>query len=76
MNDAPELHRSDKQQEPMFTTTVNRDYIIKRLLELPSEIAEASRTIDECKKSLSAQIGRQEQLHNEFTALQVIAKLL
>ncbi len=71
-----DIKDSADRSEPLFTTTVNRDYVIKRLLELPQEIADSSRQIDDCKKTLSFQIGKLNQLQNEFTALQVIAKLL
>lgn len=56
--------------------SVDRDYLIRRLLELPQLIAETNNIIIGLQERIAWQENVRDQLQNEFVALQTIAKLL
>lgn len=58
------------------TTTVSREYVIRRLLTLPQLMSEVSRSIAESQHDVNVQINELELLENEFKALQAIVKII
>ena len=58
------------------SANIERDYMIRRLLELPQLIAETNTTIIGIQEKLAWEKNIYEQLKNELTALQAVSRIL